>query len=134
MRPKLQGIDHIHVYVSNREEAEKWYEEVLGFRRISALERWADEEQGPLTLEDAGGSIHVALFERSPQPNRATIALKTSGEGLFAWKTHLSNALETKIEIVDHELSWSIYFSDPYGNPYEITTYEYEWVASHSRC
>ena len=25
----------------------------------------------------------------------------------------------------DHELYMSLYFSDPDGNPYEITTYEY---------
>jgi sugar lactone lactonase YvrE len=25
----------------------------------------------------------------------------------------------------DHQVSWSLYFSDPDGNPYEITSYEY---------
>jgi catechol-2,3-dioxygenase len=31
-------------------------------------------------------------------------------------------------DVVDHDKSWSIYFNDPYGNPFEITTYDYETV------
>ena len=34
MAPTLNGIDHVHVYVANWGEAEKWYESVLGFRRV----------------------------------------------------------------------------------------------------
>lgn len=31
---------------------------------------------------------------------------------------------------VDHEVSWSIYFKDPDGNPFEDTTYDYEAFAN----
>ena len=128
MIPKLQGVDHIHVFVPDRPKAEKWYEDVLGFRRAANLEEWA-VGGGPLTIEDSEGSTHLALFERESQHNHTTIALKVDGQGLLEWQAHLSETLETKMDLVDHELSWSIYFSDPYGNPFEITTYDYEWVS-----
>ena len=46
--PELEKIDHVHVYATDRLEAEKWYEEVLGFSRVRELERWF-MDGGPLT-------------------------------------------------------------------------------------
>ena len=128
MIPRLQGIDHIHVHVPDRPQAEKWYREVLGFERVAALENWA-ADGGPLTIQDANGSTHLAMFEREVPHNHATIAFKVDGKGLLSWQQHLSDALNMKINLVDHDSSWSIYFSDPYGNPFEITSYEYEWIS-----
>ena len=31
-------------------------------------------------------------------------------------------------EVVDHGISVSVYFRDPWGNPYEVTTYEVDVV------
>ncbi len=31
MTPKFTGIDHVHIFVGNRDEAQKWYRVVLGF-------------------------------------------------------------------------------------------------------
>ncbi len=128
MIPGLQGIDHIHVFVPDRRQAEKWYREVLGFERVTEFEGWA-AGGGPLTIQDAGGSIHLALFERELPHNHATIAFKVDGEGLLRWQRHLGEALDTEIDLVDHDSSFSIYFSDPYGNPFEITTYDHEWIS-----
>lgn len=124
MTPGLQGIDHVHVFVGDRARAERWYREVLGFVRVPELEAWA-ADGGPLTLGDAGGQIHLALFERPAQPNRATLALRTDAAGLARWFAHLSRHLGTAPTVQDHALSLSLYFSDPDGNPYEITTYEH---------
>lgn len=124
MTPELQGIDHIHVFVRDRDRAVRWYREVLGFEPVTGLETWA-ADGGPLTLGDAGGHIHIALFERPPQPNRATLALRTDAAGLALWFAHLSRHLGTAPTMQDHALSVSLYFSDPDGNPYEITTYEH---------
>ena len=128
MIPGLQGIDHIHVYVPDRPQAEEWYREVLGFERVAALENWA-AGGGPLTIQDADGSVHLAMFEREMPHNHATIAFKVDGKGLLSWQHHLSDVLDATIDLVDHDSSWSIYFSDPYGNPFEITSYEYEWIS-----
>lgn len=37
-----------------------------------------------------------------------------------------------KVGQIDHGRSYSLYFSDPYGHRLEITTYDYDVVASSS--
>jgi catechol-2,3-dioxygenase len=128
MSPPLKSIDHIHVFVANRVAAKKWYEDVLGLKTVSNLEFWA-KEGGPLTLSDAGGSVHIALFESALIKCRSTIAFGVDAEAFMAWKRHLEEKLCIELSAEDHEVSWSLYFSDPDGNPYEITTYEYSAVA-----
>ena len=123
MVPTLDDVDHIHVFVSDRAAAERWYARVLGFRRVAKLEFWASGG-GPLTIANESGTVHIALFERPPQATRSTIALRVSGQDLQAWRTHLEHELEREVQFQDHELSWSLYFADPDGNPFEITTYE----------
>lgn len=125
MVPVLQGIDHVHVYVHDRAAAERWYAQALGLARSPGLEFWA-ADGGPLTLQDAGNTLHLALFERAPRPNRATIALRTTAAGLRAWQQHLATVPGVQVSVEDHEVSVSIYFSDPDGNPFEITTYEHQ--------
>ena len=127
--PPLSGVDHLHVYVQDRAAAERWYADALGLRRVEALARWA-VDGGPLTLADADDRVHLALFERPPQPNRATIALGTDAAGFIAWRRRLARRLGEAPRAVDHEVSWSIYFSDPDGNPYEITCYQHGSVAA----
>jgi len=127
MTPSLDRIDHIHVYVSDREVSEQWYAEILGLSRVPELENWAPGG-GPHTVANEAGTVHLALFERKPQPCRSTIAFGVTGPEFIAWRKHLLTALEEPIKVEDHALSWSLYFSDPDGNPFEVTTYEYATV------
>lgn len=108
-------IDHFHLYVSDREKAEHWYRENLGFTRVEALEQWVAD--GPLTI--ANGDIHLALFTNKP-PQKAAIAF-----GVGARQQHLAEK-NIKTLVMDHQLSRSMYFSDPDGNPFEITCFEYQ--------
>jgi catechol 2,3-dioxygenase-like lactoylglutathione lyase family enzyme len=141
--PPLHRIDHIHVFVADRVAAEDWYARVLGLKRVPALAHWA-EGGGPLTLADAGGSIHLALFEdrdaarsqrdgaesigataaRSARPaSRSTIALGVDAASFRAWQAHLPAQLGRAVAVVDHGEAESLYFQDPDGNPFEITCY-----------
>lgn len=122
MTPKFNGIDHIHINVSDRARAESWYATVLGFSRVAELEFWA-AGGGPLTLTDAGGHVHLALFESSDIQD-ATVALNVSSADFAAWITHLAKH-GVSVKPIDHQVSWSLYFRDIDGNPFEITTYEY---------
>lgn len=115
----LEKIDHVHVFVRNRPEAEEWYSRVLGFHRVKALESWATPG-GPLTLEN--GDAHLALFESDRGP-ASTVAFRVPGEKFLQWKRHLEDR-ELGPRLADHDLAWSLYFHDPDGNPYEITTYD----------
>jgi catechol-2,3-dioxygenase len=123
MVPPLLGFDHVHVFVEDRAAAEIWYAEVMGLSRSPDLEFWADDG-GPLTLQDAGNTVHLALFERPRQKNRATVALRVSAAAFRSWRAHLASATQGKATLEDHGVSLSLYFSDPDGNPYEVTTYE----------
>lgn len=125
MHPPLDRVDHVHVFVSDRAAAERWYGRVLGLSVVPALRVWA-ADGGPLTLADASGSVHLALFEKTAQPCRSTIAFGVSAAAFAAWRAHLERALERAFEPTDHDgLARSLYFADPDGNPYEITTYQH---------
>jgi len=125
MVPKLITIDHIHVSVKDRKLAEQWYQDILGLERLAAFEQWVSDK-GPLTIGNAQGNIHLALFESDAVQN-TVVAFSVTAENFFAWIEHLKDK-EIAVNIFDHELSWSIYFRDPDGNPFEITTYEYDLV------
>jgi len=129
MTPQLNHIDHIHIQVSDRPAAESWYKAVLGLRRKASLESWA-VPHGPLMLENESGTVVFALFQRKPQEHDSTIALNVSGQQFLQWCEHLAQALAKELPHVDHGLAWSIYFDDPDGNPFEITTYDYDFVRS----
>lgn len=119
----LEGIDHIHINVKDRAKSEIWYRDILGFERVKSLEFWA-VNGGPLTLANSSGSVHLALFE-SNEIQDTTVAFKTSSAGLDELIAHLSSR-GIDVVPVNHEISWSIYFKDPDGNPYEVTTYDFD--------
>lgn len=127
--PALDDIDHVHVYVSDRSAAETWYARVLGLTRVEALAAWA-QDGGPLTLGNPSGTIHIALFEKPALACRSTIAFSVGAADFRAWQQHLKAALGHPVDAVDHTMSWSLYFKDPDGNPYEITSYEVDAIPS----
>ena len=129
MAPELKGFDHVHVYVEDWSKAEEWYRSVLGFKRVDALMDWA-VENGPLTVENSEGTIHLALFESDRPVAISAIAFGASGEEFLEWKAHLErHGLE--LRLTDHKLAYSLYFSDPWKNMHEITTYERDYVTRH---
>jgi catechol-2,3-dioxygenase len=128
MAPKISGIDHLHVYVSDRAEAEHWYASVLGFRRVEELLFWA-ADNGPLTMENPQHTVHLALFERKNHPGNSVIAFGVDGESFLEWKTYLQHQ-GLDLRISDHQIMYSMYFSDPYGNLHEITSADYKIIVA----
>lgn len=128
MIPVFDRIDHIHVYVTDRNKAEQWYADVMGFSRVPELESWAVD--GPLTLQNPSGTVHIALFQAPAQPCRSVIAVSVGPNEFIAWRQHLVDKLKRPVEPEDHRLSWSLYFADPDGNPWEITSYQHAVIAT----
>ncbi len=135
---RVQQIDHVELIVPDQYEAAAWYQKVFGLEIIPEFEFWA--ESGPLMLTTADAGTKLAVFKGKP-PQQVTgfvtLAFRVDAEGFmeFAGRVEelgLSNHRGVKLTqdtaIVDHQLSWSIYFRDPWGYPYEITTYEYDTV------
>lgn len=126
MPPNFTGIDHIHLYVPNKQEAADWYIEILGFHVVDSLLLW-NTEQGPLTIADQSGQIHLALFQRKDFTPSTAIAFKATGMEFLEWKVYLEEH-ELLQRCADHTLSWSLYFLDPFGHSHEITTYDLDLI------
>lgn len=129
MIPTINSIDHVHVYVANWGDAEEWYGKILGFQRVEKFMVWA-VKNGPLTLENPDGNVHLALFERDDHPGISAIAFGATGKEFIAWKSYLESH-DLELRITDHKLAYSLYFSDPWGNLHEITTYDHDHVAEN---
>ena len=50
MNPKLQNIDHIHVFVADRQAALEWYNNILGLKPLKKL--IILPKSGPLTIRN----------------------------------------------------------------------------------
>jgi catechol 2,3-dioxygenase-like lactoylglutathione lyase family enzyme len=135
---KVEQLDHVHVYVTDQYAAAEWYRKILGLEIVEEVEDWADG--GPLTISSDGGSTGLALFDQKARdfegPRRSTIAFRVGGEGFLAFlerlETYPVDGTEgrplARGDVEDHEHSLSVYFTDPDGNPYELTTYDHALV------
>ncbi len=139
---QIQRIDHVHIEVSDRETAADWYEQILGLKRHDDLAEWAKDPMGPLILKGGDGYPTLSLFARdSKKPTRDnTVAFRVDGKGFLEFCDKLdvlkldtkSGRTLTRADMVDHELSWSLYFMDPDQNRIEITSYDYEEIQKAS--
>jgi catechol 2,3-dioxygenase-like lactoylglutathione lyase family enzyme len=136
---RVQQIDHVELYVPERYAAARWYAGVFGLSIVPGFEHWA-AEGGPLMVSSDGGSTKLALFTGDPLAAPCKrIAFRVSGPDYLTFLerletqplTHDSGAPLTRAHTVDHDQSWSIYFVDPWGNRFEITTYDYAYIAEH---
>jgi catechol-2,3-dioxygenase len=118
---RITEIDHIHVYVEDIEEAEHWYNEILGFTRDNSLYFWF-EQGGPLVIKNNGASL--SLFRRKNQHPGHTMAFSV-GATAFIELIPILKDRRIAFTVGDHAVSMSIYFSDLSDNKIEITTYEY---------
>ena len=105
---------------------------VAGIDRDRRFAAWAREVGGPLTLTAADGITHVALFEDERRAGHgSTVALRTDGAGFLAFSKRAQRLplfdkrrRRSAPRLQDHDQSLSLYFSDPDGNPVELTTYD----------
>ena len=119
----LEGIDHVAISVRDVEKAAKWYIDVLGFKRLH------EGMWGGVPVFIGQGTTALALFPaKSEEPGRGGIrmlhlALRADRKNFVAAQEELKQR-GINFEFEDHEISHSIYFSDPDGHHLEITTYE----------
>ncbi|HEX9749679.1 MAG TPA: VOC family protein [candidate division Zixibacteria bacterium] len=138
---RVSQIDHVELFVPERRAAAAWYERTLGLRIVAEYEFWADDPGGPLMISTADGQTKLALFVGEPQGQHEStghrrVAFRVSGEYFLRFLDHIrANPVcdrrgekLTWLSRVDHSKSWSVYFCDPWGNRYEVTTYDYDTV------
>jgi catechol 2,3-dioxygenase-like lactoylglutathione lyase family enzyme len=135
---KVEQIDHVELFVPDRYTAARWYERVLGLRILPEHEHWAGPG-GPLMISSDNGCTMLALFEGEPRGCRPTaghhrVAFRVTGAGFLRFLEHVQEApvhgesgeTVNHLPPVDHGKAFSVYFCDPYGNRFEVTSYEYE--------
>jgi catechol 2,3-dioxygenase-like lactoylglutathione lyase family enzyme len=139
---RVDQIDHVEVFVPDRHAAAAWYRRVLGLEVLEDYAPWAADERGPLMISSDGGATKLALFTGTPQgaregPGYRRVAFRVGGPAFLEFLARLP-ALEVvrpgeAMAAVDHERAFSIYFSDPYGNRLEVTTYDHAHVRERLR-
>lgn len=136
---RVQQVDHIELYVPDPFEAAEWYKDVLGLEVMPAFLDWADD--GPLMISSDGGNTKLALFRGNapgfhPPTSFKRVAFRVDGEGFMTFLARLkehpvhneSGTLVNYLSLFDHGKAYSVYFCDPYGNRYEVTSYDYGYI------
>ena len=138
----VKGLDHVHIRVIDRAKASEWYKRVLGLEPASELSEWATDPDGPLFLSTREGRHCLAIVQGSTEHNRSgdhTVAFIVSASDFIAFMNELNDlclvdrdgSKVSRNDIADHHLAWSIYFLDPDGNRFELTSYEYTEIEAH---
>ncbi len=127
MEFRVDGIDHVEVFVPDIEASVRWYAKTLGLAEIA---RWDPE---PVMV--GAGDTKLALFKSKSDAASGRsdgqvgevgwhrVAWRTDKEGFELAQEHLS---ELNVEFagpIDHGTARSIYFEDPDGNRLEVTYY-----------
>ncbi|MGJ8526247.1 hypothetical protein LMG33818_001996 [Halomonadaceae bacterium LMG 33818] len=143
----VDGVDHVHIEVTDRAASAKWYEQVLGLVQCKKLAQWGDNKHGPWILATIDDQPALALFQwddvvrpKNPRSRDNTIAFRVSGTEFITFVhqmpeyglvgTRTKTLITGTADIVDHDVAWSIYFMDPDENCLELTTYDYAAVAT----
>jgi len=126
---RVLQIDHVELFVPDRQAAAAWYESVLGLIPIPEAAQWAEDPEGPLMISSDQGKTMLALFQGTPQGERSTVgfhrvAFRVDAKGFLAFVDRTEEMKIGPTRIRDHDQAISIYFDDPYGHHLEVTSYE----------
>jgi len=137
---RVQQIDHVELFVPDMGAALAWYRDVLGLEPVAKTWAWAEAGE-PHMLSSDGGATMLALFHGEGPGERDIVghnrvAFRVDAAGFMAFLDHIENfdvpnrhgERLTRADVVDHDLAWSIYFNDPWGNRYEVTSYDYDEI------
>ena len=130
--PTLTGIIETALYVDDMERASKFYEDILGLRRIGGeaerLHAYSVADRSVLLLFKRGATAEpietpVGMIPGHDGSGQNHFALAIPASELRAWEEHLANCSIA----VESRVHWprggtSIYFRDPDGHLVELAT------------
>lgn len=126
MTIKIRNVGHVVLKVRDLERAAAFYRDVLGLKEVARATFGR-----PMAFFSTGNNHHdIAVMEvgsDAPRPAANAVglyhvALKigTTLDELRAAKAHLEAHGITRLAIMDHRVSQSIYVNDPDGNGLEL--------------
>lgn len=130
----------MHIRVSDRAKAARWYAEHLGFEPVAEYAFWAEGfEGGPLQISADGGRTTLALFEASEGhpmvPQQTGVAFSVDADMFMSFARSLPNGIDSTAgtplvitDLVDFDMCWAFELVDPWGNRYELNCYEYDRI------
>ena len=131
-RLRISGIHHITLICQSLERSTAFYRNLLGMRMIKQTVNDDDGDARHLIFGDEEGKpgTLVTCLEY-PQLEKGTVGIGSthhfalaveSEEELRAWREYLSSQGAACTEVLDRELSRSIYLRDPDGHIVELAT------------
>jgi catechol 2,3-dioxygenase-like lactoylglutathione lyase family enzyme len=145
---EVDSLDHVETLVPDLEEGKAWLERCFGLHELEHF-REAAGPAGPVMLSSDEGYTKVALFQGDPRGFEGTrghrlVAFRVDGKALVRFLDYAhrvpvhgddgrpvrapgaSEEAGPALVVHDHDVALSVYFCDPWGNRYEVTTYEVE--------
>lgn len=120
----IQSLGHVVLRVTNRERSEKFYGEVLGLPICARF----DEQGMKMAFFSLGNHHDLAISEvgkgatstnDGPGLDHVAFCIGNTVGQLREAKVHLE-AAGIDVDPVDHEVTQSLYFTDPDGNGIEV--------------
>jgi catechol 2,3-dioxygenase-like lactoylglutathione lyase family enzyme len=135
----LGKIDHIHLCVTDAPQAIEWYQRVLGLHADARYRQLQEGPNGGVTmLSNPSGTVRLAVSqEETPSCLPGSVAFVVNGQDFLDWIDRLAGervACRDGLTIArdsvrDYHFYCSISFTDPFGNPFEIVSYDHTWLA-----
>jgi len=122
--PSVNGLLEAAVYVADLDRSVRFYEDVMGFRRMWGDQRGVAfavaEKQVFLVFLKGGSTAHIPPHDGD---GRLHAAFSIAAAELNDWERHLA----AKGVAVEHRTTWpkggaSLYFRDPDGHLLEVVT------------
>ncbi|OHX14661.1 VOC family protein [Chromobacterium sphagni] len=132
----LGKIDHIHIRVGDVAAALKWYQRVLALTPDTRYK--TDGEHNAAMLVNSSGSVRLAIGEDADAvpSSQGAVAFVVGGQDFVEWIDRLAGERVTNREgqsiardsVRDHRFFCALSFVDPFGNPFEIVSYDHTWL------
>lgn len=133
----LGKIDHIHIGVSDAAAAIAWYQRVLGLHPDPRYRQLQDAPHATTMLANPSGSVRLAVSQSDAAGGRpGSVAFVVGGQDFLDWIERLASERVTNRDgqtiardsVCDHQFFCTISFVDPFGNPFEIVSYDHTWL------
>lgn len=134
----LGKIDHIHIRVTDIAKALDWYQRVLMLTPDARYKHMQDGPHGVVMLANNSASVRLAISQDPTSGMQAgSIAFVASGQDFLEWIDQLAGERVlnrdgltiARDSVRDHGFFCSIAFVDPFGNPFEIVSYDHTWLS-----